>query len=152
MNIIFVCTGNTCRSPMAEVIANDYFNKMNLGIKAVSRGVSVYCPSSASINSILAVEKYGLDLSRHLSKPISAKDIEEADLILTMTNSHKKVLLGACNDVGTDIFTLNEFVNGTENDIVDPFGRELDVYQSCAEEIKHCIEEIPSILEKKKLK
>lgn len=149
MRIAFVCTGNTCRSPMAEVMAKEFFNQLNLNIEVFSRGVQVYFPSGANENAVKAMESRGLDLSMHLARPISVKDLEKLDLVLTMAESHKKVLNSLCSDSGIDVFTLKEFVEADGCDIVDPFGQDVEFYNNCADEIGICIGKLPSVIKNK---
>ncbi len=145
MNLIFVCTGNTCRSPMAEVIAKRTFSKAGLPIHVISRGISVHGPERASGNAVTAVANFGLDLSGHVAKPICAEDVQWADLILTMTQAHKMTLAGACQNNNTALFTVKEFVDGANGSIVDPFGRNLEEYINCAIELKYYIERMADI-------
>lgn len=147
MKIIFVCTGNTCRSAMAEGIAREVFSWEKLPIEVESRGVSVHVPLGASDNAVLALKRQQIDISNHISRPICAKDIEDADLILTMTQSHKQVLKGACREKKKPLYTLMEFIGEKEKEVADPFGRDLADYEICAKEIMDCVKKIPSILQ-----
>lgn len=149
VKIIFVCTGNTCRSPMAEVLAKETFAKYQIDAQISSRGISVYCPVEASENAIKAVERYGLDLTKHLARPISATDLEDADLVLTMTEGHKMALLHTCQDCGANLYTIKEFATGRPGDVSDPFGQPLMVYEICAAELKTYIERIAEAMAQK---
>lgn len=138
MKILFVCTGNTCRSPMAEAI----FNGVSEG--AFSRGIFAD-GSHATENAIKVMEEMNLDISEHVSTQLTREDIEEADLILTMTQSHKNMLLQIVPEEKDKIFTIGEYSNG--EDIVDPYGGDIEIYRRCAETLK---EEIERIVEKLK--
>lgn len=137
--VIFVCTGNTCRSPMAEVIAKKIFDENKIGVQVFSRGVSVFFESGASNNAKEAVKKYGLNLSSHLSKQITQDDIDEGTLILAMTDGHKDFLLSGFASSRDKIYTLKNYVGCTENDIADPFGQAVEVYSKCCDDIYSCI-------------
>ena len=141
MNIIFVCTGNTCRSPMAEAIAKDIFEKNNIDSNVISRGLSVYAPSPASENARLAMEKMGLSLDGFVSTPLSLEDIEEADAIITMTKAHKEALEDICRRYGKELYTLGELA-GTDEDVTDPFGGSEEHYEACADQLKEYIEKL----------
>lgn len=138
MNIMFVCTGNTCRSPMAEVIARGIFAKKGIKADFISRGLSVF-PSGASENAKIAVSKMGLSLDGFESKQISIDDIKWADIILTMTDSHKAYLKEACVSLGKELYSLAEAACEYD-EVSDPYGRPIEVYEACAEQIKKYIE------------
>ena len=140
MKVLFVCTGNTCRSPMAEGILKDLAEKKGLDIEAASAGISVYFGDMANIKSIEAMDKIGLDISGHISKHLSEEMVEEADLILTMSRNHKESILFSHPDGIEKIFTLNEYGLGRNRDIKDPFGQSLEVYEKTRDEIYKAIE------------
>ncbi len=141
MNIIFVCTGNTCRSPLAEVIARKVFEEKGIKADIMSRGLSVAYPSSASVNSRKIACEMGLSLDDFISRPLTYEDIEWADVVITMTNAHKAAVENVCHENDTDIFTLAEAA--VENaDISDPFGGDIETYRRCACQIKEYIEKM----------
>lgn len=144
--IIFVCTGNTCRSPMAEIIAKDIFNRRKININVISRGIAVYFPSEASENSIKALEKYNLDLSKHTAKQIEQSDIVSSNLILTMTNQHKAFVKKMAGD-SVNVFTLKEYIKVGNDDISDPYGGDISDYQKCADELYSYIEMLADLLQ-----
>ena len=142
MKIIFVCTGNTCRSPMAEVLAKDMFQKAGIDAQVISRGVSVYAPCGASENAKECAKEAGLSLDHHVATQITREDINEADLILTMTKGHKTALEDSCEKWNTPIFTIGEFIGKPDMAILDPFGGDLEIYRACFRQLKQCMEEI----------
>lgn len=137
--IIFVCTGNTCRSPMAEAIARKIFSDKNKNIDVCSRGISVFFEMPANDNAIKALKKYNIDLKNHVSKAINSFEIKEYNLILTMTNSHKHALISMFPDYKNKIDTLYHYTFNIEKDINDPYGYDLQTYINCCDEIYDCI-------------
>ena len=137
--IIFVCTGNTCRSPMAEALFNFYAKKADIAAAATSAGIFV-TDRRINKNSILAMQELGIDISSQI--PIQLEDylIADADYIITMTASHKAYLI-ANGQPSEKIFTLAEMA-GETGDIPDPYGLDLDAYKKTAEEIDKYIQKI----------
>ena len=136
MNILVVCTGNTCRSPMAEVILKAVLENKGIEADVKSRGLYASEREPASDYAKLAVKNYGLSLDSHMAKNITPEDIRGADLVLTMTESHKKALEKVCPP--EKLFTFKEYSLGKNGDISDPFGQSPSVYLECAEEIADC--------------
>lgn len=128
--ILFVCTGNTCRSPMAMAIFNRYAknscvsdscicpNAPFTGYKAVSAGISVCGEEPPSVNAVLALKDFpGTDISKHRSQMLTKSDIRDAFLVLTMTTSHKQHLLLLFPEAHQKIYTLKKYAyNMTDSD------------------------------------
>lgn len=138
MQIIFVCTGNTCRSPMAEGILK---SKNIDGLYVFSRGLYVPGEQSASFSSEKAMSDMGIDISSHKSKQLTMDEAKRADLILTMTKSHKNTIISADKSFEGKVFTLSEFA-GESGDVADPFGYGEDVYFDIAQHIEYLIDKI----------
>lgn len=131
MKILFVCTGNTCRSPMAE----GYVNSLKLkDITAISAGFG-FTGDPVSQNSVLAMAEMGVGISEHRSRTVNPYLVNEADKIVCMSETHKQTLLSFGAD-GDKIEVLG---------ISDPFGRDLSVYRECAKQIVNGINQLLGI-------
>ena len=132
-NILFVCSGNTCRSPMAEGIFNKIAKEKGLPFFATSCGCATYGGDKASENSVKVCKEIGVDISAHFSKGLTAEAVENAYKIYPLADSHIRVL--------KQYFPKK---NGIENSlgISDPFGGNEETYRNCREEICEKIEEI----------
>lgn len=143
VNLIIVCTGNTCRSPMAEamlrqkVVQSGFKDK----IKVSSAGIAAGGAFPASHNAYSVMKARGLDLVDHRSRQLTAGDIKEADLILTMTSSHKKAILSYMPKAKNKVFTLAEYA-GLADEVVDPFGGDVRIYSICADQIAGLVENV----------
>ena len=133
--IVFVCTGNTCRSPMAQALAAQIFADAGLVCEVSSAGVSAWNNQPASRHALEAMKEGGLCLLGHKSALVSREMVEDATVVLTMTRTHRAVLLSDYPSAKEKIFLLSEYV-GEGLDVADPFGGDLDVYRACAAQIK----------------
>lgn len=142
MNILFVCTGNTCRSPMAEGILRSLADEKGLEINVKSAGIAAFDGESAAENAIKAMEEIGIDIKNHKSRILHRELVRNSNLILTMSRSHKDMILRAYPESEKKVFTLKEYAYKEEGDIIDPFGGSLKTYQDTRDEIANCIEKI----------
>ncbi|WP_342433596.1 low molecular weight protein arginine phosphatase [Neobacillus sp. FSL H8-0543] len=134
--ILFVCTGNTCRSPMAEAILK---NKNLDGVEVRSAGVYAANGGEASAHAQRVLDEKGID-HHHQSSLLTKDEVDWADLILTMTASHKTAILQQYPECWKKLFTLKEFSGETyDHDVVDPFGGNLKIYQETYQDLEKWI-------------
>ena len=133
--IMFICSGNTCRSPLAEGLFKKYLNENNVDdIEVGSAGVGAFPGDDVSINSILVAGNRGVDISSHRARNINPEHLLKTDLFCCMSDSHKQVLLKYCDE--NKIMVLN---------VADPYGRPLETYEECAKQIES---QFPEIVER----
>lgn len=143
LKIVFICTGNTCRSSMAEALAKKWLSlkaPTRTDIEFMSAGIAAFPGSPASAQSIDVMRLTGIDLTGHRAKQISADLVAESDLILTMTKGHQHALSEMYPEAVGKIYTLGEFAYNREVNIPDPFGQPTEVYAECAGEIGKSLE------------
>ena len=133
--VALVCTGNTCRSPMAEAILKTLLRKAGGGLESVvvvSAGVAAGEGSMASHQAIEVMDARGIDISDHLSRPLNEAIVDQADIILTMTRGHRAAIIAAWPDRADQVQTLRR----DGGDIADPVGSSLEIYQHCADQLE----------------
>lgn len=131
-NILFVCTGNTCRSPMAMAVCKKLLKEKGItDIEVLSAGI-VSDGGKISDNSAKALSKIGIELNDYRSKQLTMDMLNLAEKVFVMTNGHKNILLDAGVESGK-VFILNDGVS-------DPFGCDYEVYEKCLYEIKCSVE------------
>ncbi len=135
--ILFICTGNTCRSPMAQGMFNSICQEENLPYLAESAGLCTLTGIPVSPNSAAAMLENGVDICDFTATSIEDKDIDSYDVIAVMTPEHKQVLM-SYGVPAEKIYVLAESSGG----ISDPYGGSLQRYRQCCCEIESAVREL----------
>jgi len=141
MHLLFVCTGNTCRSPLAEVIARHLIADRAIPDLTVgSAGTSAWADSTASDGALLVALEHGLNLGDHRSRALAQELVNNAQIILTM-GPHHLDRAEALGGTGRS-WLLTDYAAGEPRPISDPFGGDLDVYRSTFVELEQAIDAV----------
>ncbi|MCX7403848.1 MAG: Sua5/YciO/YrdC/YwlC family protein [Planctomycetia bacterium] len=139
--VLFVCTGNTCRSPMAETIFRQLLAERfgcrpeqvdAHGVVVASSGIAAWGGGKASPGALEVMAEMGSDLSGHESQPLTENLVRQADLIWTMTASHRAAIVAQFPQAGGRVAMLSP----DRTDVIDPIGGTVATYRKCAEQIR----------------
>lgn len=139
MKVLFVCTGNTCRSPMAEGFMRYFNERFSLKVETGSRGIMVRDEAPAADYAIEAMANNDISITNHKAKRLKQHEIDDDTLLLTMTDNHKQYIKQNYITGKDQLFTLAEYAGEIE-DISDPFGMPQSVYNECANTIKSYVD------------
>lgn len=147
MRVLFVCTGNTCRSPIAEALARRFAAERNLSdLEVGSAGTAAWDGAPASDGALLVAMERSLDLSTHRARLLTRDLVSGSDLILAMGPHHLERIEALGGTGKTHLLASYASRGRSERSITDPFGGDLDVYRSAFDEldreVQHAIERI----------
>ncbi|MBC7222894.1 MAG: low molecular weight protein arginine phosphatase [Anaerolineae bacterium] len=135
--VLFVCTGNLCRSPMAAGLFRKRLEEEGLedAYEVRSAGVSAVEGAPASFNALRAMEEYGVDLGTHRAHLLTPDDVRQADVVVVMEQYHADAIVQRLPEEAHKVHLLTELA-GEEGDVEDVYGLGLEDYREAAEEIR----------------
>ncbi len=143
MHLLFVCTGNTCRSPLAEAIARHFIETRGVvNVSVGSAGVSAWDGAPASDGSLLVALEHGLDLSAHRARLLTPELVESADVILALGPSHLSLIADAGGATRAHLLTSYATSGKEATGVSDPFGGDLDMYRATYAELQGLVEQV----------
>lgn len=144
--IVFICTGNVCRSPMAEHYMQGKIKELKKDEEYIIDSCGIYANpgEKATKNAIEAIKEYGIDMESHRAKNIYQINLEDFDLIIGLTNQHKENIIRLFPTIKNKVYTLKEYVDPSISykDIDDPWGFNIYIYKSCAKEIVDYVDKL----------
>ena len=145
--VLFICTGNVCRSPMAEGLLRSMADG-RAHIEVASAGLGAGRGQPPSLHAIDALRAEGIDISGIRSQPVSADLLEDADFIFTMTRDHLDMLLLLYPEMAPKarLLRFEDAAKGGRADVTDPIGGTRDTYEACKEDIKRALPRIFAIV------
>lgn len=145
--IIIVCTANICRSPMAEALLRHALNAEEpplCDLRVESAGIAAVDGEPASVHSVKALKKVGIDIARHRSQPLTEEALDEAFAVFGMTRSHLQAIRAAAPETQARLHLFREFLpKAQDREIPDPYGMSLPEYETTRDAM---VEAIPSIV------
>ncbi len=147
MKIMFICTGNICRSAMAHKLMEKKLKDNNIkDVEVYSCGIYAYDGDVPTDEAREVMQEYGVDMSTHRATNIAHSKIKEMDLILCATTSHKSAVMQMYPELKDKVYTMKEYINDDEEqqdlDIKDPWGYGVETYRFCVAEIDKCLNKL----------
>ncbi len=139
MRILFVCTGNLCRSPMAEYLMKEMARQYGIDIEVKSAGILAVHGEPATEETVAVLQELGINVKSHRSKPLDWDLLDWADIILTMEGWQKRQILTRVPEMDNKVFTLTEFA-GEEGEVTDPYGTARQTYRQVRDQIYMLVE------------
>ena len=141
--ILFVCTGNICRSPMSEYYLRKRLADEDIsGVEIDSAGTFALGSNSASLETQQIMESIGVPLADHRSSPITLEKLRAADLILVMEKDHKELIENRMPRMAHKVKLLGSYIKGEEEEVIDPYGYEKEVHQQSFQQIQDAVENL----------
>jgi len=143
--VLFVCTGNSCRSVMAEGLFKKLAAEHGLGIKTASCGTSTFAGIGASIETIRVMKDEGVDVATHRGQKITRELLDQSDVVIVMQKIHREFILDQYPDFDHKVYLLTEFYQGADKHhfiygIPDPIGMSNDFYKNVLSVIRRSLD------------
>jgi protein-tyrosine-phosphatase len=145
--VLIVCTANICRSPMAAGLLRHAFAAQPEPLRSlpvISAGVAARVGEPPTEHSVTALKKVGIDVSGHLSQPLTQELLDAALVVLVMTEAHRNMIEATADRPPKHLLLFREFAPGGPKEIADPFGCPLGAYEAARDEM---VEAIPSLID-----